>query len=210
MLARLIAFALFLGGLSLAGVAAFIFLHDDPEEFPQAATVVVLSGPGAGVPGLEGEALDRVARGLDVFRAASADRIVMTGDGTNGGGRTHAEHMAEYAIAQGIAAPDVVLEPAAGSTLQNAWFTAALDGVDPAAPVIVVTHRYHLPRAWASFRWAGFTDITLAAPDSGGIEITSTLLMEAVKWPVNLVRGAGASLALALGAKEDQVLPWLG
>ena len=44
--------------------------------------------------------------------------------------------------------------------MQNAWLTARLDGVDPAAPILLVTHRYHLSRAAMSFRWAGFDDIT--------------------------------------------------
>ena len=44
---------------------------------------------------------------------------------------------------------------------------ADMPEIDRALPVILVTHRYHQPRAYASFRWAGFDDITMVAPDAG-------------------------------------------
>ncbi len=186
MLTRLIALAVCLGGVSLAGVAVFVYFHAEPDPVPRAAAIVVLSGPGADVPGLEGDTRDRVNRGLELWFAGAAPLIVMSGDGDGSnppGHIPHAEHMAAYARAQGIPGEAILMERNSGSTLHNAWFTGRLPEIDPAAPVIVVTQRYHLPRAWASFRWAGFSDITLAAPDSGGIELSAGLLWEGVKWP---------------------------
>ncbi|MEM0949516.1 MAG: YdcF family protein [Pseudomonadota bacterium] len=209
MIGRLIALALFLGGASLAGVAAYIFVYEDPEPLPQAAAIIVLSGPGAGSP-ITGETLARVDRGLALLTENAAPRIVMSGGGQHkDDGAPDALSMRDHALANGAAQSQVIEEGRSDSTLQNALFTAALETIEPSAPVIVVTHRYHLPRAWASFRWAGFSDITLVAADSGAPSMTAGLLMEGVKWPVNLVRAAGASLALAVGAEEDQVMPWL-
>jgi hypothetical protein len=69
-----------------------------------------------------------------------------------------------------------------------------------------VTNRYHLPRSWASFRWAGMHDITLysaepaeAAPDTGAI------VLEAVKWPANLAR----AVMTAVGADGGDLAPLL-
>jgi uncharacterized SAM-binding protein YcdF (DUF218 family) len=77
--------------------------------------------------------------------------------------------------------------------------------------VILVTHRYHLPRAWASFRWAGFTDITLVAADPDRVQITwQDLGYEVLKWPFNVLRGGAASLMMAVGAPQpdvDAILP---
>ncbi len=208
MLRKLFALVVMLGGASLLGTAFYIHSYSEPDQMPQAAAIVVLSGPGANTPGLSGETLDRVSRGIELWQAGHAPVLVMSGGGTDGVPR-HADRMMAFAEAQGVPADALLGERASGSTLQNAWFTGALPEIDPGAPVIVVTNRYHLPRAWASFRWAGFERITLAAADTGPVEITPGILAEGLKWPMNIARAAGAQLAMAAGAEEAVVLPWL-
>ena len=208
-LGKTVALGIFVGGAALVGVAGYIYTYSDPEPLPQAAAIVVLSGPGGDVPGTDGETRLRVDRGVALFGEGLAPLIAMTGHGIPGDETAHATHMAARAIELGVPETAILQEGNSFSTLQNALFVRALDEIDTSAPVILVSHRYHLPRAWASFRWAGFSDITLVAADEGPIQITSMLLQEGLKWPFNMVRAAGASIAFAAGAEEPQVTPWL-
>ena len=209
MLRRLLAFILLLIGTALAGTAAYVYSYTDPAGFPAGATAVVLSGPGADMPGTAGETRARVDRGAALWQAGIAGRVVMSGNGTPADDVPNATFMKDRALELGLPPEAVIEEAGSHSTLQNALMTAALDTIDPRAPVIIVSHRYHLPRAWASFRWAGFPDITLVAADEGPVEITGSLLMEGLKWPFNFVRGAIASLAYAAGGEDAQIVPWL-
>jgi uncharacterized SAM-binding protein YcdF (DUF218 family) len=105
---------------------------------------------------------------------------------------------------------DIRVEVESHSTLQNALYSRDILGPEAEQPVILVTNRYHLPRSWASFRWAGMHDITLysaepaeAAPDTGAI------VLEAVKWPANLARAGVFSLMTAVGADGGDLAPLL-
>lgn len=206
-----LAFCVLVSGASLLGTAAYSVLYEDPDPLPRAAAIVVLSGPGADIPVPEGETLERVRRGVELWTAGAAPLVVMSGSGGTmaESGQPDSAGMAELARRLGVPSGAIVEEARSYSTLQNAWFTAALPEIDPAKPVIVVTHRYHLPRAWASFRWAGFTDLSLVAADDGPGHIRAGTLSEAVKWPLNLVRAAAARLALSAGLADDTVLAWL-
>ncbi len=206
---KLLALTLCVGGLVYAGTAAYIYSYVDPDPMPQAAAIVVLSGPTIDGPELQGETRERTDRGVALWQAGVAPKVVMTGGSPDPARPAMAVNMAAVARAAGVANDAVLTESAAHSTLQNAWFTADLAGIDPSEPIIVVTHRYHLPRAWASFRWAGFKDVTLVAPDDGPMEITAEFLAEGFKWPLNVARAVGAQAALFAGSAEADVLPWL-
>ena len=209
MLKRLVAFGILLIGAALAGTAYYVYAYESPISLPSGATVAVLSGPGASTPGTEGETRARVDRAVSLWQSGVAARIVMSGHGTGADEAPNANNMRDRAMELGTPEDAILLEAGSHSTLQNALMTRNLAEVDPAAPVILVTHRYHLPRAWASFRWAGFTDITLVAADDGPMQITSWFLLEGIKWPFNLARASIGSLAIAAGAEEAQVIPWL-
>ena len=211
LLKRLIAFVVFVCAAALVWTSYSVATYSDPAPVPDAAAIVVLSGPHAEAEGERDETAERVARGVALWQAERAPVIVMSGGGSRAlPGPGDAAFMAEQAVAQGVPPEAILIEPASHSTLQNAWLTARLDGIDTAAPILLVTHRYHLSRAVLSFRWAGFEDIIpVAADPEGSNEITPGLLLEGVKWPVNVVRAAGASAALAFGVSEADVFPWL-
>lgn len=199
--------------LPLIGTGLYMLRYSDPDPLPRAAAIVVLSGPGGGqhpVPVDETKA--RVERGVALWRQGMAPLLVMSGGGSllKSEGLSDSTSMAELARRSGVD-PDAIREEGRShSTLQNAWFTAELPDVDPSRPVIVVTHRYHLPRAWASLRWAGFRDVTLCAADpERGLAIDRSVLAEGIKWPFNLARSLAARLALFAGAPEASVLTWL-
>jgi hypothetical protein len=92
--------------------------------------------------------------------------------------------------------------------LQNAILTADL--FPPATgPVILVTHRFHLPRAWFNFRAQGYDVTALSAADTGPMRLDGWLLGEGPKWVVNLARaGLHAGLAAA-GVERSAYMAWL-
>ena len=208
-LLRLIALFVLAGGLSLVGVAFYVYSYAPPATLPRVNAIIVLSGPGAHVPGLRGETKARVDKGIELYNQRLARYLVMSGGGGLPDGASHARHMADYAIQQGVPEAAILLEGNSGSTLQNAWFSKRLDEVNPDVAMIVVRHRYHLPRVWASFRWAGYQQPNLIAADSGAPNVDRSFLMEGVKWPVNVIRSTLGWIALAVGVPEDVVLPWL-
>lgn len=191
---------------ALIGTGLYVAMYEAPEETPVAQAIVVLGGnaPENGV--LTGDSTERMAHALTLYAADAAPLVVVTG----GGPVPVAPVMAEAAREAGVPDEALLIEAAATSTLQNAIFTADFEALDKTQPIIVVSQRYHLPRAWASFRWAGFQDITLSAADAGdGFAIDQRLLWEAVKWPFNVLRAAGASAAMVGNVPRETWLPYL-
>lgn len=188
--------------------AISIVTYSDPDPIPNAAAIVVLSGPYSQDPSVKGETRIRVDRGIELWKAGLAPVLVMSGGGSRAiEGPGDAHFMAEYAIANGVPRSVISTETGSFSTLQNAWFTADLPVVNQSDAILLVTQRYHLTRSVLSFRWAGFTDITPIAAER--VPFYWTQALEGIKWPLNLARGAGASVALWLGAEDEAVLPWL-
>jgi hypothetical protein len=75
--------------------------------------------------------------------------------------------------------------------------------------VILVTHRFHLPRAWFNFRAQGYRIAALSAADSGPMMIGEDLLAEGPKWAVNLVRAGFHAALSAAGVDRAIYLAWL-
>lgn len=173
--------------------------HADPDPVPPAAAIIVLSGDMRADGGLGVQTAARVARGVDLFRAGAAPVMVMTGHDA-------ATAMRNAAVEAGVPPGAILTEDAARSTLQNALNTGALLG-DPGT-VLVVTHRYHLPRSMATFRWAGFAGPVGIAADAVPVQGRS-LLREAVAGPFNLVRVWVVSMLLRRGLNLDGLEPLL-
>lgn len=178
------------------------------SPLPKAAAIVVVSGPWTPESEPPGETRARVEAGLALWQNGLAPLVVMSGGETRGLGiPSDAAIMADFAVSRGLPREAVRVEPASHSTLQNAWFTARLPEVDPQAPILLVTHLYHLKRAELSFRWAGFENITPVAAKPA--PLAGLHLLEGLKWPLNILRAGGVSAALALGVDEDHVVNWL-
>lgn len=207
-----------LGGVvvlvSLAIPLVAVLTYHDPALPPDARAIIVLAGdvePGQLGP----ETASRVDRGVALWQAGAAPVLMFTGALWDDAGENQSSQMVSRAVLAGVDPHAIRLDPDSRSTLQNALFTARVLsrdlGGDLAAPVILVTNRYHLPRAWASFRWAGFSNITLVASDGAQAQVTAEDLgYEVLKWPFNILRGGAASLMSALGAPQkdvDAILP---
>ncbi|MFO1057158.1 MAG: YdcF family protein [Dongiaceae bacterium] len=110
----------------------------------------------------------RVGVGIELYRAAAAPRLLVTGGGARQ--RPEAEAMAEAALAAGVPAAALLVERRSANTIENAFFSAALlraHGLG--GTVLLVTDRYHLPRARWLFARAGLRVDGVAAPaDAAG------------------------------------------
>lgn len=191
---------------ALLGTGLFVGMYETQEETPTAQAIVVLGGSANKDASLTPDSAERLTHALSLHEAGAAPLIVMTG----GGAVPVAPIMASEARASGIADTAILTESASTSTLQNALFTADFAELDKSLPIILVSQRYHLPRAWASFHWAGFENVHLSAADAEtGLVLDTRILWEAVKWPFNVLRAAGASAAMAANVPRETWLPYL-
>ena len=180
---------------------AYVFNYEEAVALPKADAIVVLGGNTSRNGALYGSTATRVATGIKLYKAGVAPLIVMTG----GGEPRMGDDMAEEAIRAGIPKESVLIENRSESTVQNALFTSNLTELTPETSVLIVTHRYHLLRSWASFRWAGFKDVSYYAadPDAEYSLDHSGIKKEAFKWPVNVFRASLASVFRWLGAPQE-------
>jgi uncharacterized SAM-binding protein YcdF (DUF218 family) len=119
------------------------------------ADVIIVLGARIGPEGVASPALRRrLERGVALFHAGAAPFLLLTG-GTVGGGPPEAEAMRKLALAAGVPARRIVLEPTARSTFENALRAADIMRARGWSRALVVTDRHHLPRALLAFRGAG-------------------------------------------------------
>lgn len=180
-------------------------MYEAPDELPQAEAIVVLGGNPPVNGSLTGESAERFQMGLELFNNGVAPVMILTG----GGEQPVAEAMHQAALAAGIPDAALLVETASKSTLQNALFSADL-GLDKGVPIVIVTHRYHLPRAWASFQWAGYSQVIRHAADADAANAFSLpVFMESIKWPVNVVRAGAATASRMAGVPRENYIKYL-
>ena len=95
----------------------------------------------------------RMALAVALYRNGAAPLIVLSGGGA--GPVAEAEAMRDLALAAGIPAAALLLEPDSRDTLANAANTARLLKALGKSRIVLVTDRAHLPRATLLFRRAG-------------------------------------------------------
>ena len=189
---------------ALIGTALYVALYSPAEEPPTGDVIVVLGGDTLDSGVLNEQTSERVATAVILYEAEAAPQVVMTGG--NGVG----DAMRDMAVAAGVPTEAILVEGASSSTIQNALFTADIAELDKEASILLVTHKYHLPRAYATFRWAGFGDVTnVAANPNAEFQFSKGLLWEAVKWPYNIVRAAATSAALAGNVPRENFIEYL-
>ncbi|CAN0579246.1 unnamed protein product [Ectocarpus sp. 12 AP-2014] len=189
---------------ALIGTTLYVALYSAGTEPVTGDVIVVLGGDLSDPDVLNDLTTQRVNAAVGLFNEGAAPLMVMTGG--DGVGETM------RAAAQGAGVPEtaILVEGASRSTLQNALFTADLERIDLDGIVLLVTQTYHLPRANASFRWAGFSDVrNVAANPDSGFELTKDLMWEAVKWPLNVLRAAAASAAKAGNVPRENYIEYL-
>ena len=122
------------------------------ESFKSADAIVCLGGGMSPNGTLAAPVLTRIERCVQLYEAERAPVIVFSGGTAAPNGPNAGSQMALYATSLGLPNAAVVVEERAQSTLQNALFSLA--EIPEARRIIVVTEAFHLPRSWASFKWA--------------------------------------------------------
>lgn len=191
---------------AITGSAIWYALHPPTEP---ARVLVVLGGDMDADNLLGPQTRQRVEAGVALFRAGAAPRIHFTGGsvGEPGAG----EQMRRLAVSLGVPAAATSAESRSRSTLQNALFSRTILGPLAGEPVMLVTDGFHLARAWASFRWAGYGPVRLAAASAFGPPPVAGQLRwmarEALAWWFNLARVAAfEALTLVQGTAPVDML----
>lgn len=100
--------------------------------------------PVAIVFGAAGDILtDRVTTSVELYKAGKVQKLLMTGDNGHDG-YNEPEDMKQQAIAEGVPARDIICDYAGFRTYDSLYRARDIFGVRSA---ILVTQRYHLPRA---------------------------------------------------------------
>ena len=198
------------GVFVIGALALFIANFDEADHPKNADYIVVLSADYDKNGNLRTQTKARVDRAIALFNAGLAPKIIMSGGTHEYLYPTAAVQMRIYAVSQGVPTGSVIAEAQSHSTLQNALFISGLIKAPDTARIALVTHRYHLPRAWASFRWAGLHNIDLFAADPQNPLQPVEFLYEVAKIPLNVLRALAASLAALLGVPLASYAPLLG
>jgi len=151
-----------------------------------APAAIVVLGARVRPDGRPSAALERRMRvAISLYRAGAAPRLVLSGGGRQA--VPEAEAMRDLALAAGVPASALIIEPRSRTTLENASETAKLlpNGHDA---VVLVTDSYHALRARLLFRIAGLTVVGVQTASVPLRPLLGMAAAECVKLPVNLVR----------------------
>lgn len=167
--ARLAAAAVLLGPLLLAAAAAFTaaatsgWRYSSPNTLP-AERVAIVFGAGVRPDGRLSRMLaDRVNGAVELYRLGRVQKLLMTGDNS----RVEYDEvtaMKRYAVGRGVLENDITLDYAGFSTYESCYRARAIFGVTEA---VLVTQRYHLPRAVYTCRQLGVDAVGLGTQDWG-------------------------------------------
>jgi vancomycin permeability regulator SanA len=160
------------GAIALVVAVAFpvvqigFFGTTDYRRPAEAAVILGARVYGSGTP--SPLLADRIATGVDLYRAGLVRLLVMSGgDGTDG--FNEATVMRAEAIAAGVAAADIVVDLSGVNTDATVDHTLALLAARLGSTVglrlIAVSQAYHLPRIQLAFSGAGVDVLTVPAVD---------------------------------------------
>jgi len=200
-----------LGALGLVGLLKlYVLTFVQPPVTGQIAGVVVLSaGPINDTK--DGRTSVRTRVGVQLYNRLRAEgqtpKLVLAGGQEHYEWRPKAVGMAEIAREMGVPDADILIEGRSRSTLQNAMFSYGLLNKAPEQAVAIITDRFHLPRSWASFKWAGEGPVILVSAEEPEEDVDwDNLFREAPKWPLNFSRAILYSALRAAGWPEEDVI----
>ncbi|MGE5620000.1 MAG: vancomycin high temperature exclusion protein [Sphingomonadaceae bacterium] len=160
-----LALACLLAGAGAVVPALWVYLagqqgiYDDPAQVPQMPVAIVF-GAGLNPDGSPSWMLaDRVDAAVALHKEGKVRRILMTGDNSSVGYNEVAA-MKRRAVEQGVPQELVNLDYAGFRTYDSCYRAKSIFGIDQA---VLVTQRYHLPRALFLARSFGIQAVGLAA-----------------------------------------------
>lgn len=136
------------------------------NEAPRQSDVIIVLGAGTrgGVDPLPVQAKDRLARGAELVAENFASSIIVTGGLS---ARTHhieADIMAPYLEQRSISASNIIREPQARDTYENALYSKKIMENHEWKTALVVTSPYHTFRSCRVFRALDIDVRCVAAP----------------------------------------------
>lgn len=178
--------------LSYVQQATSDYRYDDPARLP-VERIAIVFGAGVRRDGRPSRMLaDRVQAAVDLYQAGRVRTLLMTGDNSSVD-YDEVSSMRDYAVERGVVPADIVLDFAGFSTYESCFRAQAIFGVGEA---VLITQRYHLPRAVYTCRGLGVNAVGLGTPDWGRYSSTSMrryTTREAVAtlnalWQVHVIR----------------------
>ena len=132
-----------------------------PETVPKEPVEIVF-GAGVWADGTPTPMLaDRVEGAVELYRLGRVHKILMTGDnGTPEYNEVVA--MQQYAERLGVPNKDIKLDYAGFSTYESCYRARAIFGIEKA---VLITQKYHLPRAVYTCNKLGIDSVGLGTPD---------------------------------------------
>jgi vancomycin permeability regulator SanA len=128
------------------------------------ARVAIVFGAGVRPDGRLSRMLaERVAAAVELYHAGRVEKLLMTGDNSSVN-YDEVTAMRGYAIERGVDPDDIALDYAGFSTYESCYRARPIFGVEQA---VLVTQRYHLPRAVYTCRQLGVDAVGLGTPDWG-------------------------------------------
>lgn len=106
---------------------------------------------------------DRVEAAVKLYQIGKIQKILMTGDNSSQD-YNEVKAMQRYAIEKGVPAADITLDYAGFSTYESCYRAKAIFDLNRA---ILITQRYHLPRAVYTCNHLGIESIGLGVADWG-------------------------------------------
>ena len=159
----ILAFFILLGAVTLWTLYprynAIIYTQENLNEVP-ARRLALVFGAGYWPSGALSDVLrDRLDAAIELYEAGLVEKLLFSGDNRVEDYNEPAR-MQQYALAQGVPEEDIVLDFAGRRTYDTCYRARDIFMVDD---LILVTQRYHLPRALATCRGLGLSAIGYAA-----------------------------------------------
>jgi vancomycin permeability regulator SanA len=176
-------------GVALACAAAFLAAKTKDARFTDIASVpaepvAIVFGAGVerdGTP--SGMLADRLDAAVALYQNGTVQRLLLTGDHS----RTdydEVDSMRRYVLKRGIPSGHVALDFAGFRTYDSCYRARAIFGVTRA---VLVSQRYHLPRAVYTCRQLGIDSVGLGTPDWGDYSNQMMVQYTAREWVASAV-----------------------
>jgi SanA protein len=134
-------------------------IYTSPEAVPERPAALVF-GAGYWPDGTPSDVMkDRVEAATDLYRAGRVQKVLFSGD-NRFVDYNEPEEMREYALSQGLPAEAIVLDYAGRRTYDTCYRARDIFGL---RQIVLVTQRYHLPRALYTCRGLGLDGVGYVA-----------------------------------------------
>ena len=163
-------------GLIIVAVVVFFFLHSylptslnhylvqftsfETELFD--SDVIIVFGAGTNKTGQPLQK-ERVKAAVELYNEGRVNKIIMTG-GESKYGFIEAAAMKDYAVSLGAPAGDILVEPLAKNTYENAENSYQIVQDNNFQRIILVTSCYHTRRAFRSFQFFQRENLMITSP----------------------------------------------